>query len=126
MITQIYSATIVVSDQDKALDFYVGVLGWEKSMDVPMGPNMRFVTVIPKGAATHLALALPGWYKKKPSLEVGIETGISVVCPDIDATYAELTKRGVRFKGAPEMMPWGKKGTWFFDQDNNEFFIVES
>jgi hypothetical protein len=44
----------------------------------------------------------------------------------MDATYAELTKRGVRFKGAPEMMPWGKKGTWFFDQDNNEFFIVES
>ncbi len=70
MISHIHATTIVVSDQDKALDFYVKVLGWDKTEDAPMGPGMRWLTVAPKGVATHISLSLPGWYAKKPSLEM--------------------------------------------------------
>jgi catechol 2,3-dioxygenase-like lactoylglutathione lyase family enzyme len=126
MITHLHAATIVVTNQDKALDFYIGVLGWEKTDDAPMGPNMRWITVRPKGAATNIALAMPSWFTKKPSLEVGMETGIAFSATDLQSTYAELKKRGVSFKGEPQMQPWGKLGVWFTDPDKNEFFIAEA
>jgi len=123
MFSHIYSTTIVVSDQDAALDFYVNTLGFEKSMDVPMGPEMRFVTVVPPGATTHLALGLPSWFEEDSNLRKN--TGISLVTPDIDATYATLVERGVTFKEPVSTMPWGAKATWFYDPDGNEFFLVE-
>jgi catechol 2,3-dioxygenase-like lactoylglutathione lyase family enzyme len=124
MISRIHAATIVVSDQDKAIDFYVNILGWQKSADNPMGPNMRWVTVVPPGAETHLALAPPrgmGWAARTP----GGETGIALIAPDLRGDYAALTAKGVRFKGEPESMPWGDTAAWFYDPDGNEFFLNE-
>ncbi len=126
MITHIHATTIVVSDQDKALDYYVNVLGFDKTEDSPMGPSMRWLTVAPKGAATHISLSLPGWHTTKPSLELGMNIGIAFAVDDMKSTYAELKKRGVNFKSEPEMMPWGKLGVWFLDPDRNEFFMAES
>ena len=126
MISHIHATTIVVSDQDKAIHFYRDVLGWELTDDVPMGPTMRWVTVVPVGAETRIALSLPSWYTTKPSLEMGINTGIAFSTPDMKSTFAELSKRGVKFKGEPEMMPWQKLGVWFFDPDGNEFFMAET
>ena len=123
MFSHIYSTTIVVSDQDAAIDFYVNTLGWEKTMDNPMSPEMRFVTVAPSGATTQLALGLPSWFGEDTNLRKN--TGISLVTPDIDATYATLVERGVKFKQPVEVMPWGQKATWFSDPDENEFFLVE-
>jgi len=96
-------------------------LGWEKALDAPMGPEMRFLTVVPPGAQTQLVLALPSW--AGGNLKRGGHTGISMVCDDIDATYEELSKRGVRFKEPVQQMPWGGKATWFYDIDDNEFFL---
>jgi Predicted enzyme related to lactoylglutathione lyase len=126
MISHIHSVSIVVSDQDKAIRFYCDVLGWKKTDDAPMGPNMRWVTVAPAGADTNFALTLPSWYTSKPSLEMGINTGIAFATKDMKSTFAELKKRGVKFKGDPELMPWGKLGVWFVDPDANEFFMAES
>jgi hypothetical protein len=36
-----------------------------------------------------------------------------------------LSARGVKFKGPVELMPWGSKATWFYDPDDNEFFLTE-
>ncbi len=126
MITHLHAATIVVSDQDKAIDFYVNVLGWEVTMDSPMGPSMRWVTIAPKEAATSIALSVPAWHTENSSLQMGKNTGIAFACEDIKSTYDTLVKRGVEFKSPPEMMPWGKLGVWFFDPDRNEFFMAES
>ena len=119
MISSIHSATIIVSDQEKALDFYTNTLGFEKGMDAQMGPNMRYLTVVPPGATTMLVLGLESW----GAACAGQETGISFVTPDIDATYETLSARGVSFNNPPEMMPWGQKATWFSDPDGNEFFL---
>ena len=126
MITHIHAVTIVVSDQDKALQFYCDVLGWKKTEDAPMGPHMRWVTVAPPDAATNVSLSLPSWHTQKPSLEMGINTGIAFATTDMKSTYADLKKRGVNFKSEPEMMPWGKLGGWFLDPDGNEFFMAET
>ena len=123
MISHIHSTTVVVADQDAALDFYVNTLGWEKAMDAPIGPEMRWLTVVPPGATTQLALAHTSWAGEGKT--PGGHSGISLVTPDIDATYETLSAGGVRFKESVAVMPWGRKATWFYDLDGNEFFLAE-
>lgn len=128
MITNMHSATIWVADQDAALDFYVNKLGWEKAADVPIGDSDRFVTIAPvgramPGQAAQISLAPRKWLNEGENPPV--QTGISFVADDIDATYKVLVERGVTFKGPVEMMPWGMKATWFYDPDGNEFFLVQ-
>jgi len=87
-----------------------------------MGPEMRWLTVVPPGAKTQLVLGHPSWVGdgKTP----GGTVGISLVSPDLEATVATLTERGVKFKGPIEVMPWGGRATWFSDIDSNEFFLA--
>jgi lactoylglutathione lyase len=123
MIDRIHSATVAVADQAAAVDFYVNKLGWQKAMDVPMGENGSFITVVPPGAATHLALSPKSWFSEEGMPNKS--TGISFATKDIDATYETLTACGVRFKEPPKMMPWGGRATWLYDLDDNEFFLAE-
>jgi len=123
MISHIYSTTIIVSDQDAAIDFYVNTLGFEKTMDNQMGPDMRFITVAPPGVTTQLVLGMADWFGEEGGSRKN--TGISLISSDIDADYATLTERGVKFKEPVAMMPWGAKATWFYDPDGNEFFLAE-
>ena len=44
-ITDIGAVGIPVSDQDKAVEFFVGTLGFEKRHDLRMGESFRWVTV---------------------------------------------------------------------------------
>jgi len=124
MINRVHSATILVSDQQKAIDFYVNVLGWQVAMDNQMGPEMRYVSVTPGPGATEIALGAPGWYDETLSDAPNRNTGIALVANDLEATYAELVAKGVKFTNPPEMMPWGQLATWFFDLDDNKFFVV--
>lgn len=122
MFTYIHSTTVPVSDQSAALDFYVNTLGWDKAFDQSMGED-RFLTVVPSGATTQLVLAPAHWMGTDRA--PGGETGITLVCSDIDGVYKTLTERGVKFKEAPADMPWGQRAAWFYDRDDNEFFLVE-
>ena len=122
MISKIHSTTVVVNDQEAALDFYVNKLEWEKSADIQMGPEMRWLTVVPPGAQTEIALGHVSWFEGKKT--PGGQTGISLVTPDIETTVATLTERGVNFTKPIEVMPWGDKATWFTDPEGNEFFLV--
>jgi catechol 2,3-dioxygenase-like lactoylglutathione lyase family enzyme len=124
MITHIHSATIAVADQDAALDFYTNTLGWDLGQDAQVDENMRFLSVVPKGAATALVLGHESWWSGSDYAPPS-KGGITLVVTDIDGAYATLTERGVRFKEPVAMMPWGQKAAWFYDPDGNEFFLVE-
>src|SRR5918992_2419492 len=107
LIAKIHSTTISVNDQDKALDFYVNTLGFEKALDAMFGENMRFLSVVPPGATTQLVLAHTSW-----GGPISAEnSGISFTTPNIDETYKTYSDRGVNFKSPPEDMPWGQKAT---------------
>src|SRR2546425_10689026 len=60
MFTKIGTIGVGVSDQDKALDFYVNKLGFEKIDDQPMSETERWLEVAPPGAQTHIMLGLRG------------------------------------------------------------------
>ncbi len=60
MFTKIATIGVGVSNQDKALDFYVNTLGFEKVADQPMSETERWLEVAPPGAQTHIMLGLRG------------------------------------------------------------------
>jgi predicted enzyme related to lactoylglutathione lyase len=123
-ITHIQSATVCVSDQDRALDFFVNKLGFEVREDAPFGENqeLRWLEVAPPGAKTVLVLAKG--YGGCTSERVGKFSGIVFETDDIQRTYEELTKRGVHFTEPPTMQPWGMYQAIFQDPDGNRFVLV--
>jgi uncharacterized glyoxalase superfamily protein PhnB len=124
VISAIHLTTVFVSDQEKALDFDVNTLGFQKTQDAAFGEGQRFLVVVPPGAVTGLALTLPSDMGLGAGV-IGRYTGISMLAKDIMATYEELSKRGVAFQQPPERMPWGSLATWFSDPHGNGYFLAE-
>jgi lactoylglutathione lyase len=118
-IEDVRTIGINVADQDAAIGFYVSTLGFEKRLDAPISPTMRWIEVAPPGAATSIALQAT-----EDAADVGGDTGIRFTVPDADAEHAAMRKRGVnvgemlRWDGVPPMFT-------FDDPDGNRFYIVE-
>jgi lactoylglutathione lyase len=118
-ITGVRTVGVPVTDQDRALDFYVGTLGLEKRLDADMGGGRRWIEVAPAGASTSIALV-----RAHEGLPAGVETGIRFVSPDADAVHAGMRASGVdadevlRWEGVPPMFA-------FRDLDGNGMEIVE-
>src|SRR5215218_8568615 len=56
MLERVVYTTVFVSDQDRALDFYTDVLGFEQRADNPTPDGPRFLTVAVKGQDFQLVL----------------------------------------------------------------------
>jgi len=116
-ITGIRTVGIPVTDQDRALAFYLG-LGFEKRLDVPMGPGSRWIEVAPEGSATSIALV-----RAHDGVPAGVETGVRFISQDVDADHAALVSGGVdadevlRWDGVPPMFA-------FRDADGNGLEVV--
>jgi lactoylglutathione lyase len=115
-ITDIATVGIPVSDQDKAVEFFVGTLGFEKRLDAPVSESFRWITVAAPDASTSVALIA--------NPDTGADTGIRFVVPDAEAEHRAMRERGVdagdllRWPGVPAMFE-------FKDPDGNKFVIVE-
>ena len=120
-ITQVGTVIVPVSDQDRALEFYLDKLGFEKRTDVPFGESDRWVEVAPPGAATTIAIVPP-----REGEPTGIETRVAFATDDIDADHANLRSRGVDADEAVSRMGDPVPPMFFFrDPDGNRFFIIE-
>ena len=118
MFTKIGTISIGVSDQDKALDFYVNKLGFEKIDDQPMSDTERWIDIALPGAQTHIMLGLRG---QSGGNNTGM-TGYILHTDNIEETCATLKARGVTITQELSTQPWGKWAQ-FADLDNNEFGI---
>jgi catechol 2,3-dioxygenase-like lactoylglutathione lyase family enzyme len=118
-ITDVRTIGINVTNQDEALAFYIERLGFEKRLDAPISPTMRWLEVAPPGASTSIALN-----PADDTADVGTDTGVRFTVPDAAAEHAALRERGVavgdllRWDGVPPMFT-------FDDPDGNRFYIVE-
>jgi lactoylglutathione lyase len=121
MITHVGTVSIYVKDQQKALEFYRDVLGFEVRNDQPMGPNARWIEVAPKGAQTRLVPFTPPGQEDR----IGTFSGVVFACEDIEGTYKTLAAKGVEFKQKPEKQVWGGTMAQFYDVDKNTFVLVE-
>ena len=118
-IVDVRTVGVPVTDQERALEFYVEKLGFAKQLDVPFGDGKRWIEVAPPGATTTIALV-----PSRAGVPAGVETGIRFTTQDADAEQVDLRARGVdadevlRWPGAPPMFA-------FRDQDGNGLEIVE-
>ena len=118
-ITDVRTIGINVRNQDEALAFFVDKLGFEKRLDAPISPTMRWIEVAPSSATTSIALN-----SDDGTSNVGSDTGIRFTVPDAEAEHAAMRERGVhvgdvmRLGGVPPMYTLD-------DPDGNRFYIVE-
>ena len=120
-ITKLGVVCVPVSDQERALEFYAGTLGFEKRADVPFGNGYRWIEVAPAGSDTTIALAPPP--PGKPA--GGQETGIALNTADIDAEYARLKEDGVDVDA--EISRMGDPVPplfWLRDPENNTLMVI--
>ena len=118
-ITQVGTVIVPVRDQERALGFYLGTLGFEKRVDYPFGPGGRWVEVAPPGAATTIALVAT-----RDGEPAGIE--VSLATQDADADHAELLARGAEADAAVMRLGDGVPPMFTFrDPDGNRFRMVE-
>jgi predicted enzyme related to lactoylglutathione lyase len=132
MIKKIAFATVWVLDQDRAKDFYVNTLGFEVQMDQRMG-SFRWLTVAPKGQDVAFVLMPIGPNPMMDeataaSLRALVEKGVlgpgGMHTDDVHATYAELSKKGVKFLYPPKELPYGIE-TILRDDSGNPFSLVQ-
>lgn len=119
-ITHVHAVGVPVADRERALEFYVGKLGFEKRMDASFGPGQRWLEVAPSGAVTTIALV-----PTRDGVPTGVETGIRLTTEDADADHADLRARGVDVD--PEVLRFGggvPPMFYFRDLDGNRLVIV--
>jgi predicted enzyme related to lactoylglutathione lyase len=118
-IHDVLSIGVPVSDQDRALEFYLETLGFEKRRDVP-APQLggRWIEVAPAGGAVTIALV-----PERDKSPAGVETGIRLKARDATAMHTDLQARGVevgellRWPGVPPMFQ-------LRDQDGNRLEVA--
>jgi serine phosphatase RsbU (regulator of sigma subunit)/predicted enzyme related to lactoylglutathione lyase len=120
---RIFFSTVFVRDHDRSLQFYLDQLGFSLVADNHFEGGGRWVAVAPPDGSAVLALVAP-----KPGEEgydlIGRARDIAFITEDVNATYEEWRKRGVRFHHSPHTPTWGGTFTSFEDVDGNSFALV--
>jgi catechol 2,3-dioxygenase-like lactoylglutathione lyase family enzyme len=118
-ITQITTVIVPVADQEKAVEFYTGTLGFEVVRDMPFGQGDRWLEVGPAGASTTIALV------QARSSDQPVE--ISFLTSDVMGDHAGLRSAGV--EGDAEVLNFGDGVPPMFtfrDPDGNRFRVVQA
>ena len=129
-INMLGGAIVMVSDQQKALEFYSKKLGFEIKENVDEGES-KWIEVRPKNSGAPISLMdpkkekMPQQLKEQAISKIGTQTGIWFYAKDIQATYKILKENGVEIT-EPQKQPWGVMMSRFYDQDKNEFALLEN
>jgi lactoylglutathione lyase len=118
-ITDVRTIGVNVTSQDVAVDFYLDKLGFEKRLDAPLGPTMRWIEVAPPGASTSIALNVA-----ESGRQEATDTGVRFSVPNAAAEHATMRERGV---DVGELLRWNEVPPMFTfdDPDGNRFYVVE-
>ncbi|CAM2928138.1 VOC family protein [Saccharomonospora xinjiangensis] len=105
MITKAASTVLYGGDQDKALEFYRNVLGFEVVVDTGMGGGSRWIEVRPPGAQTSIVLSSAAAFGRTTA---GEGAYLTFAADDVAARVAELHGGVV---SDPVSEPWGMYAT---------------
>jgi len=117
-------ATLFVADQDRALEFYTKVLGFQCQGDAPQPGGHRFIAVNPPGQDQYVVL-WPGTPARSSVAKGNVPGHLILRVDDIDKAFAELKARGARFEEhAPVKAPFASFVT-VIDPDGNRLMIQQ-
>jgi catechol 2,3-dioxygenase-like lactoylglutathione lyase family enzyme len=117
MIRGIKFASIPVADQDRALAFYTGKLGFRLVTDQPFDGKQRWIELGIPGADTRVVL-----FQFDEGLKPGSTMNVTFWADDVEATARELKNKGVVFTMEPTKADWGTAAA-FQDLDGNTFVL---
>ena len=109
---------LLVSDVDRAKEFYGTRLGWSVDHDQSPYDGVRFVQVTPPGSACSFCFGVG-----LDMLAEGTKQHVQVVVPDADKAYAYLQERGVDCSGVQDL-GWGRF-VFFDDPDGNKWSLQQ-
>jgi predicted enzyme related to lactoylglutathione lyase len=118
MITHLKFMSIPVADQERALAFYTEKLGFKVATNQQMGPGRRWIELRLGKAETRLVL----FTMEGEEGRIGTRMNCSLACDDVEATYRQLTERGVEFEAPPTKQPWGTYAI-MKDSEGNSFVL---
>jgi predicted enzyme related to lactoylglutathione lyase len=125
MLTKLAVVTILVRDQDEALQFYTEKLGLEKMDDMEFGQEGRWLTVCaPEQKDVQIFLQRADSFGLELMEQVGRAPSWAFNTDNCQETYETLKARGVKFLSEPKKQPWGIQAV-FEDLYGNKFSIVE-
>jgi len=117
MLEKVVYVSVFVKDQDKALDFYTNVLGFEKRVENPTPGGPRFLTVGLKGQDFQLVL-WPGTPGQGQPFQGRSTAAYTIETKDCRKAFDVLKSRGVKFDTDVLEYPWGYVAV-FADPDGN-------
>ena len=118
-ISHVRTVTVPIADQQRALDFYRDVLGFETAIDTQFGPGQRWIEVAPEGGGTTIALPPRG------DVPPGIDTGIRLSTRNAESDHAALRSAGVDVDDEVLNLPGVPPMFSFRDPDGNTLYVVE-
>ena len=123
--------TIIVRDYDRAIDFFVGVLGFELVDDSPSltndGRPKRWVVVQPPKGQTGIRLAQADGKRQDEAVgnQVGNRVGFFLRVDNFEKSYEHMVVSGVEFLTKPRVEPYGKVAV-FLDLEDNRWDLLST
>ena len=118
--------SVLVLDQDEAIDFYTKKLGCELLEDKAFGES-RWVTVAwpnQRGVTLALERATAAADKAVVGKQAGSHALLALDTSDCKADYERMQRLGVKFDGEPQSGPWGT-GVQLEDLYGNRLFLSQ-
>ena len=123
MLERVIYTSVFVTDQDKALDYYTNVLGFEKRNENPTPVGPRFLSVGLRGQEFELVL-WPGTPGRGEAVGGRVPAAYTIEVQDCRRAVEQLEARGVQFEGGVTEFPWGYLAL-FTDPDGNRLQVRE-
>lgn len=120
---------LIVDDYDRAIRFFVEVLGFELVEDSPSVTNegrpKRWVVVRPPGATSALLLAQADGERQSDAAgsQFAGRVGLILRVDDFETSYARMLKTGVEFVTAPRHELYGQVAV-FIDVAGNRWDLL--
>lgn len=121
--------TVIVADYDRAIAFFVDVLGFELVVDTPSTTNdgrpKRWVEVSPPGASTGILLAKADGPHQERAVgdQMAGRVGFFLRVDDFDVAHRRMLDAGVEFTSEPRDEPYGRVVV-FRDCEGNKWDLL--
>lgn len=137
MALSITHTPVFCTDLDAALAFYTQRLGFEVAQDVPMGPEMRWLTLrapgghAPGGEQHELLLAAVGHHippaDRQAMTEIVAKGDLAVFLQvdDLDKTFESLRAAGAEILQEPADQPYGVRDAAVRDPSGNHLRLSQ-
>ncbi|MGC4099726.1 VOC family protein [Ferruginibacter sp.] len=99
--------SVMVDNQEKALEFYTSILGFVKNKDIPMGEHKWLTVVSPESDEIELLLEPMAFAPAKVFQKALFDAGIPATAfnvEDVHKEYERLKALGVQFSMPPTNM----------------------